>query len=112
VNCWCGARFLRASYVQYIAEGDTQVSVEASARNALCAAGFLCAVNAAIDRGITLFDTAEVYGPYHSEELLGKEWEENVAAADWKLTAEDKAEIDRICEEEGVPTYVNAAQAV
>jgi aryl-alcohol dehydrogenase-like predicted oxidoreductase len=30
------------------------------------------AVNAAIDRGITLFDTAEVYGPFHSEELLGK----------------------------------------
>ena len=30
------------------------------------------AVNAAIDRGITLFDTAEGYGPYHSEELLGK----------------------------------------
>lgn len=30
------------------------------------------AVNAAIDRGITLIDTAEVYGPYHSEELLGK----------------------------------------
>ena len=30
------------------------------------------AVNAAIDRGITLVDTAEVYGPYHSEEILGK----------------------------------------
>jgi aryl-alcohol dehydrogenase-like predicted oxidoreductase len=30
------------------------------------------AVNAAIDHGITLFDTAEVYGPYHSEEILGK----------------------------------------
>lgn len=30
------------------------------------------AVAAAIDHGITLFDTAEVYGPYHSEELLGK----------------------------------------
>ena len=30
------------------------------------------AVNMAIDRGITLFDTAEVYGPYHSEELLAK----------------------------------------
>ena len=28
------------------------------------------AVNDAIDRGITLFDTAEGYGPYHSEELL------------------------------------------
>jgi aryl-alcohol dehydrogenase-like predicted oxidoreductase len=30
------------------------------------------AVNSAIDRGITLFDTAEVYGPYHSEEILGR----------------------------------------
>ena len=30
------------------------------------------AVNAAIDHGITLFDTAEVYGPYHSEILLAK----------------------------------------
>ena len=30
------------------------------------------AVNLAIDQGITLFDTAEVYGPYHSEELLAK----------------------------------------
>ena len=30
------------------------------------------AVSAAIDHGITLFDTAEVYGPYHSEILLSK----------------------------------------
>lgn len=30
------------------------------------------AVNQAIDQGITLFDTAEVYGPYHSEEILAK----------------------------------------
>ena len=30
------------------------------------------AVAAALDSGITLFDTAEVYGPYHSEELLAK----------------------------------------
>jgi aryl-alcohol dehydrogenase-like predicted oxidoreductase len=30
------------------------------------------AVAAAIDHGITLFDTAEIYGPYHSEELLAK----------------------------------------
>ncbi len=28
------------------------------------------AVGAAIDRGTTLFVTAEVYGPYHSEELF------------------------------------------
>ena len=30
------------------------------------------AVDAAIDHGITLFATAEVYGPYHSEEILAK----------------------------------------
>ena len=30
------------------------------------------AVNSAIDHGITLFDTAEVYGPFHSERLLAK----------------------------------------
>jgi aryl-alcohol dehydrogenase-like predicted oxidoreductase len=30
------------------------------------------AVGLAIDSGITLFDTAEVYGPYHSEEILAK----------------------------------------
>ena len=30
------------------------------------------AVNTAIDYGITLFNTAEVYGPYHSEQLLAK----------------------------------------
>ncbi|MCB0085444.1 MAG: aldo/keto reductase [Caldilineaceae bacterium] len=41
-----------------------------------------------------------------------KELQENVAAADWQLTAEDRAAIDRIFAEEGVPTYVDAAQAV
>ena len=30
------------------------------------------AAQEAIDHGITLFDTAEAYGPYHSEELIGK----------------------------------------
>jgi aryl-alcohol dehydrogenase-like predicted oxidoreductase len=29
-------------------------------------------LHAAVDRGITFFDTAEVYGPYLNEELLGK----------------------------------------
>jgi len=41
-----------------------------------------------------------------------RELEENVAAADWKLTPEDRAEIDRIFEDVGVPTYVDAEQAV
>ena len=26
----------------------------------------------AVDRGVTLFDTAEVYGPYRNEELVGE----------------------------------------
>ena len=30
------------------------------------------AVGSAIDHGINLFDTAEVYGPFYSEEILGK----------------------------------------
>jgi aryl-alcohol dehydrogenase-like predicted oxidoreductase len=29
-------------------------------------------IHAAVDRGITFFDTAEVYGPFHNEELLGE----------------------------------------
>jgi aryl-alcohol dehydrogenase-like predicted oxidoreductase len=29
-------------------------------------------IRAAVDRGITLFDTAEVYGPYTNEELVGE----------------------------------------
>jgi aryl-alcohol dehydrogenase-like predicted oxidoreductase len=28
-------------------------------------------LRAAVERGITFFDTAEVYGPYQNEELLG-----------------------------------------
>jgi aryl-alcohol dehydrogenase-like predicted oxidoreductase len=29
-------------------------------------------VRAAVDRGVTFFDTAEVYGPYVNEELVGE----------------------------------------
>ena len=39
------------------------------------------------------------------------ELKENVAAADWRLTDADRAEIDRIFAEEEVPTYVDAEQA-
>ena len=31
-------------------------------------------LHAAVDRGITFFDTAEVYGPYTNEELVGEAW--------------------------------------
>ena len=29
-------------------------------------------LHAAVDRGVTFFDTAEVYGPFTNEELLGE----------------------------------------
>ena len=29
-------------------------------------------LRAAVERGVTLFDTAEVYGPFHNEELVGR----------------------------------------
>jgi aryl-alcohol dehydrogenase-like predicted oxidoreductase len=29
-------------------------------------------LRAAVERGVTFFDTAEVYGPYSNEELLGE----------------------------------------
>ena len=29
-------------------------------------------IRAAVERGITMFDTAEVYGPFHNEELVGE----------------------------------------
>ena len=40
------------------------------------------------------------------------ELQENVAAADWRLTDSDHAEIDAIFGEEEVPTYANAPQAI
>ena len=39
-----------------------------------------------------------------------RELEENIAAVDWRLTEGDRAEIDRIFDEEDVPTYATAPQ--
>ena len=41
-----------------------------------------------------------------------KELTENIAAIDWRLSADDRATIDKIFTEESVPTYVDTAQAV
>jgi len=41
-----------------------------------------------------------------------RELQENIAAADWRLSAEDRGEIERVFKEEGVPTYADAPQAV
>jgi len=38
--------------------------------------------------------------------------EENISAVDWRLTEGDLSEIDRIFEEEGVPTYIDEPQAI
>ena len=40
----------------------------------------------------------------------GFELRENVAAADWRLTGADRAEMDRIFEEEDVPTHASSPQ--
>ena len=40
-----------------------------------------------------------------------RELEENTAAADWQLSEDDRRAIDRIFEEEDVPTYVDEPQA-
>ncbi|HHX42788.1 MAG TPA: aldo/keto reductase [Chloroflexi bacterium] len=69
------------------------------------------------DKSVAQLAIAWVLGhPAVTVALVGmrnpRELDENVAAADWRLTPEDRAEIDRIMEEEGVPTHVNSAQAL
>ena len=41
-----------------------------------------------------------------------QELQENVAAADWRLSDEIRLQIDQIFEEEQVPTYIDADQAI
>ena len=41
-----------------------------------------------------------------------RELQENVAAVDWRITAADREEIDRVFSEEGVPTYLDAPQMI
>lgn len=54
--------------------------------------------------------------PAVSVSLVGmrnpKELLENVEAVSWKLSTEERAEIDRIFDEEGVPPYTDAPQAI
>ena len=37
--------------------------------------GALAVLQAAIDAGVTLFNTSDLYGPYTNERLLGAPWE-------------------------------------
>jgi aryl-alcohol dehydrogenase-like predicted oxidoreductase len=77
----------------------------------------LKALAARYDKSVAQLAIAWVLGhPGVGVALVGmrnsKELDENVAAADWRLTAEDREEIDRIFQEEGVPTYLNHPQAI
>ena len=51
--------------------------------------------------------TVGLVGIRRTEEL-----KENVAAVEWRLSAEERQEIDRIFEEEGVPTHADTSQIV
>jgi aryl-alcohol dehydrogenase-like predicted oxidoreductase len=73
----------------------------------------------AADHGRTMAQLAIAWvlsHPQVSVALVGvrtpEELEENVAAADWRLTPADLAAIDAMFAQEGVPTYVDAEQAL
>jgi aryl-alcohol dehydrogenase-like predicted oxidoreductase len=52
-------------------------------------------LRSAVEHGVTFFDTAEVYGPFANEELVGEALEaENIAAAAVELTPDDLRGID------------------
>ena len=60
----------------------------------------IAVIRAAVDRGVTFFDTAEVYGPYTNEELVGEALEpvrDNVVIATkfgWKIENGKQAGLD------------------
>ena len=72
---------------------------------------------AGYDKSLPQLALAWVLGnPAVSVALVGmrneRELEENIAAIDWRLSDDDRAEIDKIFTDEGVPTHVNTPQAV
>ena len=75
----------------------------------------LAELAARYDKTLAQLAIAWVLGnPAVSVALVGmrndRELKENVAAADWRLNEADRAEIDRIFAEEGLPTYVDVPQ--
>ena len=100
MNCFGLPLFDRESFVKELKVGE---------RLAELAAGY--------GRSLPQLAIAWVLGnPAVSVALVGmrneQELEENVAASEWRLSASDREAIDRIFEEEGVPTYVDAPQLV
>ena len=75
----------------------------------------LKALAARYDKSVAQLALAWLLGnPAVTVALVGmrneRELQENVAAADWRLTSDDRAEIDRIFAEADVPTYATAPQ--
>ena len=76
----------------------------------------LKALAAGYDKSVAQLAIAWVLGnPATTVALVGMrnkhELRENIAAVDWRLSDADRAEIDGIFDDEGVPTYINAEQA-
>ena len=72
----------------------------------------------AADHGRTVAQLAIAWVLGHPAMTVGlvgmrneRELEENIAAADWRLTDDDRRTIDRFFEEEAVPTHVDTPQA-
>ena len=75
----------------------------------------LKALAARYDKSVAQLALAWVAGnPAVTVALVGmrneRELRENVAAADWRLSEDDRAEIDRIFADEDVPTHANSPQ--
>jgi aryl-alcohol dehydrogenase-like predicted oxidoreductase len=71
----------------------------------------LAVLNAAVDSGVTLLDTADVYGPFTNEELVGRALEgrrdEAVLATKCGFVVEDVAEY--VLRRDGRPEHVRSA---
>ena len=65
-------RTLGTSGLEVSALGLGCMGMSMSYGPAPAASEMITLLRSAVDRGVTFFDTAEVYGPYVNEELLGE----------------------------------------
>jgi aryl-alcohol dehydrogenase-like predicted oxidoreductase len=68
-------RFLGKSGLQVSAIGFGCMGLDHAYSNKLTKQESIALLRAAFDRGITFFDTAEIYGPFTNEELVGEAFE-------------------------------------
>jgi len=65
-------RFLGKSGLQVSAIGFGCMGLDYAYSNKLTKQDSIALLLAAFDRGVTFFDTAEMYGPFTNEELVGE----------------------------------------